>query len=122
MQSHDRPAHQQRRSGAKTGRNAALLLMAGLLADGIPARAAGCGLELVLAMDVSRSVVSAEFDLQMNGLAAAFRDPEVAEAIAWSTGGVMATVTQWSGEQSQSQPVPWTHLTDAADAAAFDLG
>jgi len=95
------------------------LLVAGALAGGHPARAAECGLELVLAMDVSRSVVKAEFDLQMNGLALAFRDPEVAEAITWMPGGVMATVTQWSGPEAQSQPVPWTHLTSAASVAAF---
>ena len=47
-----------------------------------PVRA--CGLELVLAMDVSRSVINPEYDLQMGGLAAAFRAPEVAEAISWA--------------------------------------
>jgi Ca-activated chloride channel family protein len=95
------------------------LLVAAALVLGIPARAAECGLELVLAMDVSRSVVNSEFDLQMGGLALAFRDPEVAEAITWISGGVMATVTQWSGPEAQLQPVPWTHLTDSASAAAF---
>ena len=113
------PAPKQGWSGRKSGRRGAVLLVAGLLAGGLPARATECGLELVLAMDVSRSVVKSEFDLQMNGLAAAFRDPEVAEAITWIAGGVMATVTQWSGPEAQAQPVPWTHLTDAASAAAF---
>ncbi len=113
------PAPKQRGPGRKTGRRAAMLLVAGLLAGGHPARAADCGLELVLAMDVSYSVVNSEYDLQMGGLADAFRDPEVAEAITWITGGVMATVTQWSGPEAQAQPVPWTHLTDAASAAAF---
>ncbi len=113
------PAPKQRGSGRKSGRRAAVLLVAGLLAGGLPARATECGLELVLAMDVSRSVVNSEYDLQMGGLAAAFRDPEVAEAITWIAGGVMATVTQWSGPEAQAQPVPWTHLTNAAGAAAF---
>jgi Ca-activated chloride channel family protein len=107
----------------KSTRGAVMLLVAGLLAGGAPTqaptKATACGLELVLAMDVSRSVVKSEFELQMNGLAMAFRDPEVAEAITWITGGVMATVTQWSGPEAQAQPVPWTHLTDAAGAAAF---
>jgi len=94
-------------------------LLAAALVLGGPARAAECGLELVLAMDVSRSVVNAEFDLQMGGLALAFRDPELAEAIAWIPGGVMATVTQWSGPEAQVQSVPWTHLTSAASVAAF---
>ena len=107
----------------KSTRGTAMLLVAGLLAGGAPTlaptKATACELELVLAMDVSRSVVKSEFELQMNGLAMAFRDPEVADAITWITGGVMATVTQWSGPEAQSQPVPWTHLTDAAGAAAF---
>jgi Ca-activated chloride channel family protein len=97
----------------------AILLLAATLMFSHPARAAECGLELVLAMDVSRSVVNAEYELQMGGLALAFRDPEVAEAINWIPGGVMATVTQWSGPEAQLQPVPWTHLTDSASAAAF---
>jgi Ca-activated chloride channel family protein len=95
------------------------LLLAATLVFGAPARAAECGLELVLAMDVSRSVVNSEYDLQMGGLALAFRDAEVGEAITWIPGGVMATVTQWSGMDAQAQPVPWTHLTNAASAAAF---
>ena len=112
MRSGDGPAPRQCVSSG-----AALLAVALVL--GSPARAAECGLELVLAMDVSRSVVNSEYDLQMGGLALAFRDPEVTEAINWVPGGVMATVTQWSGPEAQVQPVPWTHLTDAASAAAF---
>lgn len=103
----------------RTGRRAAILLAAGLVAAAAPARSADCGLELVLAMDVSRSVVNSEFDLQMGGLALAFRDPEVIEAIRWIQGGVMATVTQWSGPEAQTQPIPWRHLTDADTAFAF---
>ena len=113
MRSGDGPAPGRRHSSG------AALLVAAALMLAIPARAAECGLELVLAMDVSRSVVEAEYDLQMNGLALAFRDPEIGEAITWTPGGVMATVTQWSGMDAQAQPVPWTYLTDAASARAF---
>jgi len=101
------------------GRRGAVRLGLALLAAASAAPAWACGLELVLAMDVSRSVINSEYDLQMGGLAAAFRDPEVIEAIAWTPGGVMATVTQWSGPASQVQSVPWTHLTDIASAAEF---
>jgi len=94
-------------------------LLGALLLAAPPAGAADCGLELVLAMDVSRSVVNKEYDLQMGGLAAAFRDPQVIEAASWIPGGVMATVTQWSGPESQVQTVPWTRLTDAASMLAF---
>jgi len=113
MRSGDGPAPR------RCGSSGAILLAAAALVFSTPARAAECGLELVLAMDVSRSVVNSEYDLQMNGLALAFRDAEVAEAITWVTGGVMATVTQWSGMNAQAQPVPWTHLTNAASVAAF---
>lgn len=84
-----------------------------------PPAAEACGLELVLAMDVSRSVINSEYDLQMGGLANALRHPEVIEAIGWVQGGVMATVTQWSGPQSQVQSVGWSHLTTPASIEAF---
>ena len=100
-------------------RGSALLLLSGFLATAAPTQASACGLELVLAMDVSRSVEDSEYDLQMNGLATAFSDPEVIETINWIQGGMMATVTQWSGPEAQSQQVPWTHLTDAASIVAF---
>ena len=48
----------------------------------IPAGAAEpVDIELVLAADVSISVDGSELDLQRQGLAAAFRDPEVIDAI-----------------------------------------
>jgi len=75
--------------------------------------------ELILAMDVSRSVINAEYHLQMQGLADAFRDPAVKDAIGWAHGGVMATVTQWSGPETQFQSVAWTSIKAAADAEAF---
>ena len=92
------------------------LLIFLLIAISVPARA--CGLELVLAMDVSRSVVNAEYDLQMQGLAGAFRDEEIIEAIGWIPGGVMATVTQWSGPVSQAQMTGWRHLSTPATVSA----
>jgi len=109
------------RPGRKSGLRRvlrAIAVPALLIAAGAgPAR--GCGLALVLAMDVSQSVDDAEYQLQMGGLAAAFRDPGIAHAIASIPGGIMATVTQWSGPESQLQTLPWTHLTDAAGAEAF---
>ena len=108
-----------RRHRPRTPRcRAALCLAAGLTAAA-PASASACDLELVLAMDVSRSVVKSEFDLQMGGLASAFRDPEVIETINWITGGVMVTVTQWSGPEAQTQSVPWSHLSKPEEVAAF---
>ncbi|MEM9059936.1 MAG: DUF1194 domain-containing protein [Pseudomonadota bacterium] len=78
-----------------------------------------CGLELVLAMDVSRSVINDEYNLQMGGMANAFRDPEIIDAIGWIPGGVMATMTQWSGPGQQSQSVGWRHLTNPDTVVSF---
>ena len=83
------------------------------------ASAAACEVELVLAMDVSRSVINTEYDFQMGGLADAFRHPALIAAVASLPGGMMATVTQWSGAGEQVQAVPWTRLRDAASMAAF---
>ena len=52
-------------------------------------------LESVLAVDVSASVDATEYDLQMHGVAAAYRDPEVVAAILSSGGlGIAVTVVQ----------------------------
>ncbi len=78
-----------------------------------------CAVELVLAMDVSRSVDPAEFQLIRNGTAEAFRNPEIIALIDWMPGGVLVTVTQWSGMRQQRQLIPWTLLNTADDARAF---
>ncbi|MDU8942860.1 DUF1194 domain-containing protein [Ovoidimarina sediminis] len=96
----------------------ALGVAALILAGGSAARAE-CGVELVLAFDVSRSVDAAEFRLMRDGTAAAFLSPEITALIAATPGGVMVTVTQWSDAQSQEQTIPWRHLTDAASLAGF---
>ena len=93
---------------------AALAFVAALIA----APAAACEVELILAMDVSRSVMNPEYDLQMEGLADAFRDKVVLDLIE-SSGGVMATVTQWSGSGDQAQTVPWRWLESRASALSF---
>jgi len=74
-------------------------------------------LELVLAVDCSYSVDSAEFHLQMQGLAAAFRSPAVVAAISANPYGAIAvTVVQWSGPDSQTVVVPWRLVRDGASA------
>lgn len=93
---------------------------AAALAIGLAAQpAAACEVELILAMDVSRSVINAEYNLQMQGLAAAFRDPAIKDAIRWADGGIMVTVTQWSGPDTQIQSVRWTAVETADDADGF---
>ena len=75
-------------------------------------------LELVLAVDISASVDDAEFRLQMDGLAGAFRDPAVVAAIrAQGSGGIAVTLVQWSA--TARQMIAWTRVRDRATAAAF---
>ena len=60
----------------------AIGLAAAVSLAALPAKASEIvELELVLAVDASSSVTSWEFDLQMQGLSDAFRDPEVQGAI-----------------------------------------
>ncbi|MEO1492870.1 MAG: DUF1194 domain-containing protein [Pseudomonadota bacterium] len=84
-----------------------------------PLPAAACAVELIMAVDVSGSVDEREFALQMEGMAAAFEDPNLIEAIIHQDGGIYATVTQWSGASRQRQSTDWFHLTDIASMAAF---
>lgn len=83
------------------------------------APAQACGLELVLAMDVSRSVTNDEYELQLGGLVQAFRHPEVVEAIRWTPGGIMVSVTEWSGADAQAQTIGWRALSAPESVAAF---
>ena len=77
-------------------------------------------LELVLAVDVSSSVDDGEFELQMQGIAAAFRHPGVQAAIqAAGNRGIAVALIQWSDFVHQRRTVDWTLVHDAADAAAL---
>lgn len=84
-----------------------------------PGAAMACGLQLILAVDVSGSVDENEFAIQMGGLADAFASESVGAAIAAVEGGVLATLTQWSGVSRQSQMIGWHRLTDATSAQEF---
>jgi hypothetical protein len=74
-------------------------------------------LELVLAVDVSRSMDLDELDVQREGYVAAFRHPEVISAIrSGPLGRIAVTYVEWAGPQSQTTIIPWT-LIDSAKAA-----
>ncbi|MEX2630974.1 MAG: DUF1194 domain-containing protein [Tistlia sp.] len=100
---------------------ALLVLLAAAAGPPAAARAAtAVELELVLAVDGSSSVTSWEFDLQMRGLSAAFRDPEVQGAVrAAGDLGIAVTLVQWSGRDRQIKAVEWTLIYDGASAAEF---
>jgi Ca-activated chloride channel family protein len=84
-----------------------------------PAAAATCDIGLVLALDVSGSVSAADFDLQANGIADAFEDPEVVEALSYYDGGVMVAVVQWSNTNFQRTSVGWTVIRSHEDAGSL---
>ena len=74
----------------------------------------------MLAVDASSSVSAGEFDLQMLGLAQAFRDPKVAAAIRASGDlGIAVALIQWSNSRKQALAVDWAALRSAEDTVAF---
>ncbi|MEO0939687.1 MAG: DUF1194 domain-containing protein [Pseudomonadota bacterium] len=74
--------------------------------------------ELVLAVDVSRSMEPFELEIQRRGYAAALRSPEVHAAIARGPLGYVAlTYVEWAGDQRVI--VPWRLVRTPADAEAF---
>lgn len=84
------------------------------------ARAEPVDLELVLAVDSSASVDFNEFNLQLEGLAYAFRDPDLLAAIGnGAVGAIAVTLMEWASAGRQELVVPWTRISSAAEAAAF---
>ncbi len=67
-----------------------------------------CDLALALAVDVSGSVDSSEYRIQMDGLAAGLRDPVVSEALVRGQAQVM--LVQWTGASRQRVTIPWTKI------------
>lgn len=91
-----------------------------LLGTSLTAKAAEVELELVLLADSSSSIRGAEFDLQVQGYAEAFRDPEVIQAILdLDGGGIAVTFVQWSAHFQQLDSVGWTHLRTEAEIRGF---
>jgi hypothetical protein len=91
-------------------------LAAALAAPGL---APACELSLLFALDVSASVDAREYRQQMDGLAAALRDPAVAEAMLSQPGGVALAAYEWSGRYQQEMVAEWTAIGDGAALAAF---
>ena len=75
--------------------------------------------ELVLAVDTSISVNTAEYHLQMQGIAQALRHPDIIQAISDQPGGVALTLVHWSLGSLNRQAVGWRHLNDAVDVFDF---
>lgn len=79
---------------------------------------AACRQALALGLDVSGSVDSAEYRLQLDGLAGALGDPGVVAAfLALPDAPVSLTVFEWSGPDAQRLLVPWRVISGAGDLA-----
>jgi hypothetical protein len=87
----------------------------------LPARAAErVDVALVLAVDHSSSVDAAEWKLQLEGYAAAFRSPQVKASIASGYNQRIAvTMFRWSDYSLQETLIGWTVLRSPEDADMF---
>jgi Ca-activated chloride channel family protein len=98
----------------------AAIAIAALLAAILGAAPAlGATLALVLAVDVSASVTADSYLLQHEGIARAFADSRLVEAIAGVSGGIEVLVLEWSDPDQIAVTVDWQRINDSASAAAF---
>ncbi len=82
-----------------------------------PVAARACDTALILTVDVSNSIDTAEYRLQTDGLADALRDPEIIETLV--AGESFLAVVQWSGADKQTVSLPWTQMRTALDVDRF---
>ncbi len=74
----------------------------------------------MLAVDASGSVDAREFALQLSGIAAAFRSPEVVRAVGEGPyGRIAVALVLWAGHKSPKAISPWGLVRDGATAAQF---
>lgn len=93
-----------------------------LLLTASPAVAAsdGVDLALVLAVDASASVDPSEYQLQLSGIAAGFRDPDVIAAIrSGPKHRIAVELLVWADHQVPKDRTGFVILASAADAADF---
>jgi len=87
---------------------------------GVPPDREPVDVELILAVDVSRSIDAEEHEAQMRGYANAFRDPEVIRSIVGGgIGAIACTLFTWSDVDAQDNLVPWMRIDGEASAERF---
>ncbi|SPF78057.1 DUF1194 domain-containing protein [Pseudoprimorskyibacter insulae] len=92
---------------------------AALCALALPAHAA-CRQALAIGMDVSGSVDSTEYQLQLNGMANALQHPDVVAALlAGPDAPVRLSLFEWSGPGLQRVIAPWAEIATFEDLAAL---
>lgn len=87
------------------------------LAAFAPVTAQACDTALILTIDVSNSIDSAEYRIQTDGLADALLDPEIRDTLV--AGESTLAVVQWSGVDKQAISIPWTQMRTALDVENF---
>jgi hypothetical protein len=98
---------------------AAFLIFAGP-SPGTARAAEPVDLELVLAVDVSRSIDEVEAQLQRQGYVEAFRNPRIIRAIGdGPLGQIAVTYVEWAAVDFQRHAIGWTLIKDEASAHAF---
>ena len=101
-------------------RRALAVLAAVVLVAGAAVAAEPVDLELILAVDVSRSIDDEEAALQREGYAEAFRHPAVINAIQSNANRRIAVAyVEWAGTHYQKLTIPWTIVSDAASGERY---
>lgn len=106
----------------KTVRSLLISFLFSLSVLAVPAasQAEEVDLELVLAMDASGSISDKEYVLQLNGTAAAFRDPAIQAAItSGALGKIAVTVMLWSDAAFAKVSSGWFLLDSPQSAENF---
>lgn len=86
----------------------------------VPVAAEQVDVELVLAVDVSRSMDIEEFELQRAGYVAAIRDPDFVRAIqAGLNGRIALTYFEWAASPREESVVKWSIIDGPETAEAF---
>lgn len=71
----------------------------------------------MLGIDVSHSIDRNEYRMQVDGLAAAFRDPVIVEVLVREQ--VAVSVLQWSGAAEQEVSIPWQRMLSPTHVGRF---
>lgn len=97
-----------------------ILALLALLLTATPAAALPVDLELVLAVDVSRSIDPDEARLQREGYVQALTDERVVQAIqSGAHGRIALAYVEWAAANLQFTVINWTLIKDRASAQAF---
>ncbi len=99
----------------------ALAALAAVPAPAAPASGANqVDLKLVIATDVSRSINNEEAQIQREGIAGAFLNPEIVKAIqSGALGRIAVAMIDWSSPQFDRVVLDWTIVRDKASATAL---